>query len=237
MKRPSKWSELKNESSFSIVQWPSFQRKNELNSKMKTTPTLRRMFLWLISLRSHGTEMHLFTPNQPYGRARAKVLQNQNVLPNPNQYYHLCTKQKQPHQLFTSKWALISFHAEQTYKVDPRDILYKDEIYHPKSWFSFQAFPCISTGVYGYPNTKACAVALKTVHEFLKKNPDQVWTRGGDKLRPEWKRGRSATICCQNLWQISGRHKIAKYVKFQNVAFKAAQNLTYIFNLLCFREF
>jgi len=36
------------------------------------------------------------------------------------------------------------------------------------------AFPCISTGVYGYPNTKACAVALKTVHEFLKKNPDQV---------------------------------------------------------------
>lgn len=38
----------------------------------------------------------------------------------------------------------------------------------------FQAFPCISTGVYGYPSTKAGPVALKTIREFLEKNPDQV---------------------------------------------------------------
>jgi len=36
------------------------------------------------------------------------------------------------------------------------------------------AFPCISTGVYGYPSTKAGPVALKTIREFLEKNPDQV---------------------------------------------------------------
>ena len=36
------------------------------------------------------------------------------------------------------------------------------------------AFPCISTGIYGYPSTKACAVALQTVHEFLEENLDQV---------------------------------------------------------------
>ncbi|KAF8763785.1 ADP-ribose glycohydrolase MACROD1-like protein [Argiope bruennichi] len=32
------------------------------------------------------------------------------------------------------------------------------------------AFPCISTGVYGYPNENAAHVALKTVREFLEKN-------------------------------------------------------------------
>ncbi|GFX90652.1 ADP-ribose glycohydrolase MACROD2 [Trichonephila clavipes] len=32
------------------------------------------------------------------------------------------------------------------------------------------AFPCISTGVYGYPNKNAAEVALKTVREFLEKN-------------------------------------------------------------------
>ena len=39
---------------------------------------------------------------------------------------------------------------------------------------TFQAFPCISTGVYGYPSTKACPVALKTVRKFIEKNPDKV---------------------------------------------------------------
>jgi len=29
------------------------------------------------------------------------------------------------------------------------------------------AFPCISTGVYGYPNTGACSVALRTVRKWL----------------------------------------------------------------------
>ncbi|XP_046545169.1 ADP-ribose glycohydrolase MACROD2-like isoform X2 [Haliotis rubra] len=33
------------------------------------------------------------------------------------------------------------------------------------------AFPCISTGVYGYPNEKAVKVALKTVREFLEEDP------------------------------------------------------------------
>lgn len=32
------------------------------------------------------------------------------------------------------------------------------------------AFPCISTGVYGYPNKNAAEVALRTVREFLEKN-------------------------------------------------------------------
>jgi len=29
------------------------------------------------------------------------------------------------------------------------------------------AFPCISTGIYGYPNTAACSVALRTVRKWL----------------------------------------------------------------------
>ena len=33
-----------------------------------------------------------------------------------------------------------------------------------------QAFPCISTGVYGYPNTSACCVALRTTRKFLEDN-------------------------------------------------------------------
>lgn len=33
------------------------------------------------------------------------------------------------------------------------------------------SFPAISCGVYGYPKAQAAAVAMKTVHEFVKKNP------------------------------------------------------------------
>jgi len=32
------------------------------------------------------------------------------------------------------------------------------------------AFPCISTGVYGYPFREACIIALQTVKDFLKTN-------------------------------------------------------------------
>eukprot|EP00091_Calanus_sinicus_P025702 TRINITY_DN9957_c0_g1_i1.p2 TRINITY_DN9957_c0_g1~~TRINITY_DN9957_c0_g1_i1.p2 ORF type:complete len:132 (-),score=41.14 TRINITY_DN9957_c0_g1_i1:71-466(-) len=32
------------------------------------------------------------------------------------------------------------------------------------------AFPCISTGIYGYPNTAACSVALRTVRGWLEEN-------------------------------------------------------------------
>ena len=32
------------------------------------------------------------------------------------------------------------------------------------------AFPCISTGVYGYPFREACAIALRTVADFLQTN-------------------------------------------------------------------
>lgn len=36
------------------------------------------------------------------------------------------------------------------------------------------AFPCISTGIYGYPQEAAAHVALKTVRNFLEKNPGLV---------------------------------------------------------------
>ena len=36
------------------------------------------------------------------------------------------------------------------------------------------AFPSISTGVYGYPVNLAAEVAVKTVKEFLKNNPDSM---------------------------------------------------------------
>uniref|UniRef100_A0A914W6V8 Macro domain-containing protein n=1 Tax=Plectus sambesii TaxID=2011161 RepID=A0A914W6V8_9BILA len=36
------------------------------------------------------------------------------------------------------------------------------------------AFPCISTGVYGYPNKKAALVVLRTVREWLEKNDDKM---------------------------------------------------------------
>lgn len=34
------------------------------------------------------------------------------------------------------------------------------------------AFPCISTGVYGYPPDQAAVVAVKTVREVISKHPD-----------------------------------------------------------------
>ncbi|XP_784605.2 ADP-ribose glycohydrolase MACROD1 [Strongylocentrotus purpuratus] len=36
------------------------------------------------------------------------------------------------------------------------------------------AFPCISTGVYGYPQEEASRVALGTVREWLEENPEEV---------------------------------------------------------------
>ena len=36
------------------------------------------------------------------------------------------------------------------------------------------AFPCISTGIYGYPNKAACEVALEAVRNFLEKNEKDV---------------------------------------------------------------
>jgi O-acetyl-ADP-ribose deacetylase (regulator of RNase III) len=37
-----------------------------------------------------------------------------------------------------------------------------------------QAFPCISTGIYGYESQNAAPVAIRTVKKFLLKNPDKV---------------------------------------------------------------
>merc|ERR1712062_244235 len=36
------------------------------------------------------------------------------------------------------------------------------------------AFPCISTGIYGYPSHEAAPVAIKTVRTFLESNFDKV---------------------------------------------------------------
>lgn len=36
------------------------------------------------------------------------------------------------------------------------------------------AFPCISTGIYGYPQKPAAIVALSTVQKFIKENPTAV---------------------------------------------------------------
>ncbi|KAI6191731.1 Macro domain protein [Aphelenchoides bicaudatus] len=36
------------------------------------------------------------------------------------------------------------------------------------------AFPCISTGVYSYPNDQACDVAVDTVKDWLKENPEAI---------------------------------------------------------------
>ncbi|XP_017268481.1 ADP-ribose glycohydrolase MACROD2 isoform X2 [Kryptolebias marmoratus] len=36
------------------------------------------------------------------------------------------------------------------------------------------AFPCISTGIYGYPNEPAADVALNTVKKWIEENPDKI---------------------------------------------------------------
>ncbi|KAK5612298.1 hypothetical protein CRENBAI_016286 [Crenichthys baileyi] len=37
-----------------------------------------------------------------------------------------------------------------------------------------QAFPCISTGIYGYPNEPAADIALKTVKQWIEDNSDKI---------------------------------------------------------------
>lgn len=34
------------------------------------------------------------------------------------------------------------------------------------------AFPCISTGIYGYPHEEACKIAVKTVRQLMRRYPD-----------------------------------------------------------------
>ncbi|XP_043111005.1 ADP-ribose glycohydrolase MACROD2 isoform X2 [Puntigrus tetrazona] len=36
------------------------------------------------------------------------------------------------------------------------------------------AFPCISTGIYGFPNEPAAEIALKTVHDWILSNQDEI---------------------------------------------------------------
>ncbi|XP_034040127.1 ADP-ribose glycohydrolase MACROD2 [Thalassophryne amazonica] len=36
------------------------------------------------------------------------------------------------------------------------------------------AFPCISTGIYGFPNEPAAEIALNTVKSWIEKNPDKI---------------------------------------------------------------
>ncbi|XP_051773488.1 ADP-ribose glycohydrolase MACROD2 isoform X2 [Ctenopharyngodon idella] len=36
------------------------------------------------------------------------------------------------------------------------------------------AFPCISTGIYGFPNEPAAEIALKTVHDWIVSNQDEI---------------------------------------------------------------
>lgn len=36
------------------------------------------------------------------------------------------------------------------------------------------AFPCISTGIYGYPSEDAAAVAVQTVKDFLQQSPHEI---------------------------------------------------------------
>ena len=41
----------------------------------------------------------------------------------------------------------------------------------------FKALPCISTGIYVYPNKKAVHVALQAVKDFLSKYPEVRYNR------------------------------------------------------------
>lgn len=47
------------------------------------------------------------------------------------------------------------------------DILYQNQLDRLSL-----AFPCIATGVYGFPHQKACLIAIETVKELMKKYPD-----------------------------------------------------------------
>ncbi|KAL6487913.1 hypothetical protein MHYP_G00045390, partial [Metynnis hypsauchen] len=37
------------------------------------------------------------------------------------------------------------------------------------------AFPCISTGIYGFPNEPAADIALKTVRDWVEENKDEMF--------------------------------------------------------------
>ncbi|CAI9153799.1 unnamed protein product, partial [Rangifer tarandus platyrhynchus] len=41
------------------------------------------------------------------------------------------------------------------------------------------AFPCISTGIYGFPNEPAAVIALSTIKEWLAKNQHEIFKPEG----------------------------------------------------------
>jgi O-acetyl-ADP-ribose deacetylase len=41
-------------------------------------------------------------------------------------------------------------------------------------FFKFQAFPCIATGIYGFPNKEAAMIAISSARMFLMDNKDKV---------------------------------------------------------------
>lgn len=61
-----------------------------------------------------------------------------------------------------------------------------------RSGLSSIAFPCISTGLFGYPQRAAAQVALETTREWLRANPDALeyvvfdtYTSGDDAIYRE----------------------------------------------------
>ncbi len=54
------------------------------------------------------------------------------------------------------------------------------------------AFPCISTGVYGYPPEEAAAVAVQTVRDFLGQSPHEV----------------DVTFCCFSAHDLNIYHRL-----------------------------
>ncbi|KAF3708386.1 O-acetyl-ADP-ribose deacetylase MACROD2 [Channa argus] len=44
------------------------------------------------------------------------------------------------------------------------------------------AFPCISTGIYGFPNEPAAEIALNTVKSWIEENPDKNITAANNEL-------------------------------------------------------
>lgn len=92
----------------------------------------------------------------------------------------LALRHQFPHGAFLHHFIFLFLITDVIHTVGPQDMnaeklakCYENSLaFHKTHKLTSIAFPCISTGIYGFPNRLAAHIALKTARKFLEQNPE-----------------------------------------------------------------